>query len=421
MPNLFAELWMDLQQPNILWQVATLALALLLAFGLSRLIRFWLLPATTPSSLAWRVGAGGAERLAFPLCGVLMVWLARLVLQPFHHVNLLHLALPLLFSLAVIRLCVYLIRKAFAPSGLLASFEKLIALLVWLGVALHLSNLLPEVLDWLEALRVPLGKNKVSLLLLLQGLLSVIVTLLLALWAGAAIEQRLLHMAQLDNSLRVVLARVVRALLLVLAVLLALSLSGIDLTVLSVFGGALGVGLGLGLQRIASNFVSGFVVLFEKSLRIGDLITVDKFHGQVAQIKTRFTVLRALDGTEAIIPNEMLIANPVLNHSYTDKRVRLAIRLQVAYQSELSQVMPLLEQAALAQPRVLRDPAPAAHLVNFAADGFELELGFWIADPEEGSLAIRSAIALQIWADFQRCGIQVPYPQREIHLPPVNP
>jgi small-conductance mechanosensitive channel len=203
---------------------------------------------------------------------------------------------------------------------------------------------------------------------------------------------------------------------LVLAVLIALPLVGIDLTLLSVFGGALGVGLGLGLQRIASNYVSGFIILLEKSLRIGDMVTADKYYGSVTQIKTRYTVLRALDGTEAIVPNELLVAQPVLNHSYSDRQVRLVTRVSAAYRHDPEQAMALMVQAASENPRVLTDPSPTAALVEFAADGFLLELGFWIRDPEEGRLNVTSAVNIAIWRLFVANGIEIPYPHRDINI-----
>jgi small-conductance mechanosensitive channel len=196
--------------------------------------------------------------------------------------------------------------------------------------------------------------------------------------------------------------------------------SGIDLTVLSVFGGALGVGLGLGLQRIASNYVSGFILLLDRSLRIGDLITVagavEKYYGTVRQINTRYTLLRALDGTETVIPNEMLVSGPVINHSLTDRRVRLSVRIAVAYEADLDLALRLGEEAARSTQRVLADPPPAALLVEFAADGLLLEIGFWIEDPEQGRLSAQSAVAIAVFKLYSANGIAIPYPRRDVRI-----
>jgi len=246
-------------------------------------------------------------------------------------------------------------------------------------------------------------------------------TLLLALWAGAALEARLLSAESLHSSLRVVLARLARAVLLVAAVLVVLPLMGVDLTVLSVFGGALGVGLGLGLQKIASNYLSGFIILLDRSIRLGDMITVDGHYGEVTRITTRYMVVRTLTGVEAIIPNDTLVTSTVLNHSYTDKRVRLAVRVQVAYETELPATLALLVDIARRHARVLAHPEPTAHALQMADSGVDLELGFWIEDPERGSQNVRSDVNVAILSEFKARGIEIPYPQREVRLLGASP
>jgi small-conductance mechanosensitive channel len=205
-------------------------------------------------------------------------------------------------------------------------------------------------------------------------------------------------------------------LLILIAVLIGLPLVGIDLTTLSVFGGALGVGLGLGLQRIAANYVSGFIILLDRSIRIGNLIDVVNMRGVVTRITTRYTVLRGMTGVEMIVPNELLVSSVITNETFTDPKVRLATQVQVAYGSDLERAMAILVEAARAQPRVLTDPLPKAFVVAFADSGINLELGFWIADPEEGSLQTKSDIHLAIWRGFKAAGIEIPFPQREVRM-----
>ena len=188
------------------------------------------------------------------------------------------------------------------------------------------------------------------------------------------------------------------------------------MTALSVFGGALGVGIGFGLQKIASNYVSGFILLLDRSIRLGNIISVDKFRGEVTQITTRYTVLRGADGVESIVPNDVLIGSVVQNETYTNPRMRLALAVQVGYTDDLERAMQILVEAARRHPRVLAEPAPKAFLLRFADSGIELELGFWIADPQEGSLNIKSDIGLDIWREFRRAGIEIPYPQQEVRL-----
>ncbi len=228
-------------------------------------------------------------------------------------------------------------------------------------VALYILGLLPELIDLLEQVKFTHGKEKLNLWLILQGIGAVLVTMLVALWLGAAVEARLMSAQGLDANLRLVLSRLARALLILLAVLIGLPLVGIDLTTLSVFGGALGVGLGFGLQKIAANYVSGFIILLDRSIRIGNLIEVQAQRGVVTRITTRYTLLREQTGIEVIVPNEMLVGSVITNETLTDPRVRLAMQVQVAYGTDLERAMAILVAAAR---------APAARAGRSAAQEF---------------------------------------------------
>ena len=422
-PAFVSDLWDDLREPHILWQAFVLLLCLGIAWLVARQLRAGLQKrlaghaavGSEPGRQLRFVG-GGFERLLFPLLALVMVFAGRLVLARFHHVNLLHAALPLLTAFVAIRALVYLLRHVFSSSSALATGERWIALAAWLGVTLYFTGFLPEVAATLDNVRFAVGKHKISLLLILQGCASIALTLLVSLWVSALIEARLMQAESVDMSLRVVLGRVAKSLLVVIALLVSLSLVGIDLTVLSVFGGALGVGLGLGLQRIASNYFSGFIILLDRSIRIGDVVTVDKYSGAVTQINTRYTVLKAGDGTEAIVPNELLVNSPVSNLSFTTRENRLAIGVVVAYDSDLEIVTQILLDAANAHARVLKTPAPAVLMKGFGADGLDMELGFWIQDPEQGSSNVRSDLNFAIWRGFQEKGVIIPYPQREVRV-----
>jgi small-conductance mechanosensitive channel len=404
--GLLFELWVDLREPGILWQVAVLAVCLGAAWVLARASR----PDLVETSGVWKLGVGGLKRILFPLLALVLVLIARPILAHWHHVNLLRLAVPLLGSLALIRVLVYLLRHAFASGGTVAVFERLIAAAVWGVVALHIVGVLPDVTEYLEGEAVVIGRQRISLWLILQALFWCLSTLLVALWAGSAIEARLMRAETLHSSLRVVLSRVAKALLVMIALLIVLPLAGIDVTVLSVFGGALGVGLGFGLQKIASNYVSGFIILLDRSVELGDIITADNFHGKLTQITTRYVVVRSPDGREAIIPNETLITQTVVNHTHTDAAVRLATQVQIDYAADLEQAMRLLVDVARRHPRVLAEPPPAALLNKFADSGIDLELGFWIGDPENGSGNIRSDINVAICRAFAAAGVGIAYP-----------
>ena len=411
--GLLRDLWADLQDPNILWQAGVLALCMLAAWWLGRLMQ-WRAPDASTEAL--KRGAAAFRRIVFPLLAMLLLVGGRAALGHWHKTNLLSVAIPLFGALAGIRFAVYLIRLAFSRGGWLDGFERTIGILVWAAVALHLTGLLPDIVGWLEDAQIAFGRQKLSLWVLLSAAFWMAVTVLLALWAGSALEARLMDAQRLDSSLRAVFARLGKAVLLIAAVLVVLPLLGVDLTVLSVFGGALGVGLGLGLQKIASNYVSGFIILLDRSIRLGDVISADQQHGVVTRITTRYVVVRSLAGVEAIIPNDTLVTTTVLNHSYTDKKVRLAVTLQVAYGTDLVPVQRLLVEIAQRQARVMRDPEPTAQMTNFADSGIELEVGFWIDDPENGSQNIRSDISVQILSEFRTRGIEIPFPQREVTL-----
>lgn len=415
--GLLPDLWADFQQPSVIWQVIALVLCFLLAWGFDRWLGRRLVASREAESRARAFGRRGLKRLGLPVTMLLLLLAARPLLAAWHHVHLLSVAAALLAAMVAIRSVVFVVRQSFFSNApWLAAFERVLAFLAWGVVALHILGLLPDLIDLMEGVSFTLGKEKLNLWLVLQGAGAVFVTLLVALWIGGLIEARLMSAPGLDANLRVVFARLSRALLIVLAVLIGLPLVGIDLTTLSVFGGALGVGLGFGFQKIAANYVSGFIILLDRSIRLGNLIALAEQRGIVTRITTRYTVLRSLTGVEMIVPNEMLVSSVIANETFTDPKVRIALPVQVAYGTDLDQALALLVEAARAQPRVLADPPPKGFVVRFADSGIDLELGFWIGDPEEGTLQVKSDINLAIWRAFQREGIQIPFPQREVRI-----
>lgn len=410
----------DFGDTQIIWQIVALVVALAAAFVLRR----WMIgrldrhfDRVAPSR---RAGSSSLRRAFFPMFGWMCVALTRVVLQEHTRVSLLMLAEVPLFGTALIYLAFYFARRLFATSphasGLLKVFERVFTTLAWLTMIAYVLGVHDDILNWMGSVRFAVGASHLTLLSILSGLLWVGVTLMLAMWVGSLIEDRIMRTTTLDGNLKVVLSRTVKGLLTLIAVLVTLSFVGIDITVLGVFGGALGVGLGFGLQKIASNLVSGFIILLDRSVRIGDLITVSPYHGTVSQINTRYTVVRGLDGVEALVPNEQLVTNVVQNHSFTETRGRAKVNVQVAYSADVELAMSLMLKAAQDIPRVLADPPPSALLLNFGADGMDLEMGFWVQDPAQGSGAIRSEINLRIWRTFREHGIEIPYAQREIRI-----
>jgi small-conductance mechanosensitive channel len=419
----------DLLRPQHLWQLAIIVVALIASWLYARWVHRRMkarVDLVSGRSIVpvdvLKFSIAGISRLAFPLSAMVLTVAGGLAMRAAGlvrgtaDVQLLRLALTLFGAMAAIRMFVYVLRRALPRSKWISSFELAIALTIWALVALYLTGLLTDLAEALESIRLPIGRSQLTLLDLLTAVISVGLTLVAALWVGSVVEARLLAAATLTPNLRVVLSRVTKALLALVAVLVALSMVGIDLTVLSVFGGALGVGLGLGLQRIASNYVSGFIILLDRSLSIGDMITVDKYYGAVSKINTRYTVIKALDGTETIVPNEMLVSTPVINHSYSDRSVRVSVKVSIAYDADVDRALQILAEIAREQPRVMTEPGPSAFVTGLAADGIDLEVGFWIRDPEEGTLSVRSAISRTLLRRFSAEGIEIPYPRRDIRI-----
>ena len=293
--------------------------------------------------------------------------------------------------------------------------ERTVSWAAWIAVVLWITGVLPPILEELEGVHWKIGGASVSLRNLIEGALSAGVVMVLTLWLSSALEKKLIRGTGGDLSMRKMVANLLRIVLLVVGLLVALSSVGIDLTALSVLGGAVGVGIGFGLQKLAANYVSGFVILAERSIRIGDFVKVDNFEGRVTDINARYTVVSAPNGRESIVPNEMLLIQRVENLSLNNARISQSTEVAVGYDSDADLVIRLLTDAALQEPRVLRDPAPNVTLNAFGADGLEFALGYSINDPENGQGNLRSAINLRILQALRTHHIDVPYPQRVLH------
>jgi small-conductance mechanosensitive channel len=405
-----AQLLDQLQQRSALAEVAVL----LGCLGLSWvLVRVWRGNFTDPQSV-W-FGRRIVDGALFPVLALLLALGARRLLQGDVPLAVFRLVIPVLASLALIRLTVKVLRAAFPESQTVRIIERTVSWLAWMVTVLWVTGIMPMLLDELEDISWKIGGSEVSLRNLIEGALTAVLVLILSLSLSSAIEARLLQGATDNISLRKITANAIRAILLSVGLLFALSAAGIDLTALSVLGGAVGVGLGFGLQKLAANYVSGFVILAERSLRIGDLVKVDNFEGRITDINTRYTVLRAINGRESIVPNELLITQRVENASLADTKLLLTTTVQVPYGTDLAWLLPQLVDAIEAVPRVISDPMPVVHLSAFAADGLELTVAFWINDPENGQLGARSAVNLAILATLNRLHVDIPFPQRVVH------
>lgn len=407
--KLISELIQDVQSPDFIWQLLIAVLCVGLAFATAK----WWYRRHTEG--AGRLKDAGL-RLVFPLSGMVFSGVALLALKPFLHINLLKLSMPLFASMALVRGIVFVLRQAFPQATWLTTWERIIAATVWSWLALYITDVSPFVIESLEQFSFAVGGQTLNLWTILRGITTVFLTVVFALWIAGVIEARLMTVERLDNNLRIVGVRVAKAALTVIAVLTSLSLAGIDMTALSVFTGALGVGLGFGLQKIASNYVSGFIILLERSIRIGNIVQVSNEIGQVTQITTRYTVLKHPGGTEFIVPNETLMSSIVHNQTYSDSRVRLATTVGIAYDSDVDLAIRLMVETALAHTRILSEPAPMVLLTQFGDNAIQLELGFWIDDPDAGKGNVISDINLALLRAFNQNNIQIPFPQREVRM-----
>lgn len=318
-------------------------------------------------------------------------------------------------SLAIIRFVAQVMRRMFINKSWTRLMISGISYSIWLLFILNIFGLLGEVVQQLKETHVPLAKESFSLLDLIQGLLSIAVTLFVALWLSSLIEDKLMK-SPLQANIRVVIGRVVRAFLFFIAILIALSVSGIDLSVLSVFGGALGVGLGFGMQKIMANYISGFLVLIEGSLRVGDRINVDGFIGDVTSINTRYTVVKSPQGIESVVPNEMLITTRIENLTLNDNLVSLNTSVSVAYDTDVRHAIDIIKNGMFKIDRVLNDPPPNIYLRAFADSALNLEIYFWINDASNGQLNVISEVNLMILDTLRANHIVIPFPQRVVNI-----
>lgn len=407
--------WVEaLIKPGALIELGALLVCGLVAWAISALASR-AVDARGPRSIMF--GHKVVDGVMFPLLLLPLAYAARSLVANWVPLAVFKIAIPVLISLLVIRLGVKVLQAAFSDTPVVRLLERTISWVAWVAMVLWVSGLLPLVMEELDLITWKVGGTKMSVRTMIEGALTAGATLIITLWISAAIETRLLRSAKGGElSLRKAASNATRALLMFVGLMLAVSAVGIDLTAFSVLGGAIGVGVGFGLQKLAANYVSGFVILAERSMRIGDNVRVDNFEGMVMEINARYTVIRSLAGRESIVPNELLITTRVENLSLADSKVWHSTVVSVGYDSDVDQVMSLLRQAALNQARVLREPAPTANLVSFGADGLEFKVGFWIADPENGSDNLKSLINLDILKGLRANNIEIPFPQRVVHM-----
>ncbi|MEN9619584.1 MAG: hypothetical protein RL406_1821 [Pseudomonadota bacterium] len=409
--NELQELLLDLQSPAIALELVGLALCLALAGGLS-----WALGrgATARGSILF--GRRLIDGVLFPALALVFTYGLKLVLLKTQRVSVLKVALPVLVSLVLIRLIARVLAAVFPHSRGARILEQVVSWLAWGLAVLWVTGWWGPMMDELDGLQFMLGKTRISVTHVLEVVFTSGFVLVLALWLSATLEQRVLNRAFEDLSMRKVAANALRVLLLVIGTLFALSSLGFDLTALSVLGGALGVGIGFGLQKLAANYVSGFVILLERSLRIGDFVRVDGFEGRVTDIKTRYTLVRASNGSESVVPNELLLTQRVENLSLESRHLLQTCTFWVGLESDVGRVQDLLTQAALGVEWVLSQPAPQALLGEVAPQGLRFNLNFWMEDPVNGQSLTRSRVNIAVLRALRTAGVVLVHSPQEVVL-----
>jgi small-conductance mechanosensitive channel len=409
--NELQELWLDLQSPTVALELAAVAVSLVVAWLISWALgrRF-----TSPDSILF--GRRLIDGVLFPACALVFTFGLKLLLIKIQRVPMLKVVLPVLVSLVLIRLLARVLAAVFPDSRSARAIEQVVSWLAWGVAVLWVTGLWGPMMDELDSLDFMLGKTRVSISHILEVVLTSGFALVLALWLSATIEQRLITRAFDDLSMRKVASNAMRVLLLVIGTLFALSSLGFDLTTLSVVGGALGVGIGFGLQKLAANYVSGFVILLERSLRIGDFVRVDGFEGRVTDIKTRYTLVRASNGSESVVPNELLLTQRVENLSLESRHLLQTCTFWVGLESDVSQVQALLVKSALGVAWVLSQPEPQALLAEVAPQGLRFTLSFWMEDPVNGQSLTRSRVNIEVLSALRASGVILVHSPQEVVL-----
>jgi small-conductance mechanosensitive channel len=426
------EIWLRIQAlfdilstRNVLIELGVLVVCLLAGgfVGLELTRRYQRQQSRPPMALAWRYFATQGNVVVTPIIVVFaLVLLANSSLQAAHFdVTILGAAARLVLAYIVVRIGVLVFAASLGNKSWIQNWETRVALLIWLVIAAEYLGWLDPIIATLDSVGIAAGKTRVTVWSVLKLLFTLTLFMLVAAWISRWVERRVKKLTSVAMSTRIGIAKFSNAFLIALSILIGLNAAGVDLTALTVLTGAVGLGLGFGLQSIAANFVSGFVLLMDRSIKPGDVISLSgqsgtstENFGWVQELRGRYVVVRDRDGVEMLVPNQQLISNAVINWSYTDPRIRLKLPVRISYRDDPELALKILLDACEGQARVLRDPAPVSRLMHFSDSGIELELRFWISDPQEGVNNVRSEVNRAIWRLFKEHHITIPMAQREI-------
>jgi small-conductance mechanosensitive channel len=432
------ELWLRLQgffdilfTRNVLTEIAAVAVCLgaggIVGAVLRR--RYQRLGIKTQAALTRsHFATHGVLVIAPVVVALVSVIIARSLLDTHYDVTLLDAAMRLISAYIIVRVGVLLFAASLGNQSWMQHLENRLTLFIWLVFAADYLGWLDPIIAGLDNIGIASGKSRVTVWSVLKLLFTLTLFVLVAAWISRWLDRRLKRLSNLAPSTRIGLAKFANAFLIGLSILMGLNAAGVDLTALTVLTGAIGLGLGFGLQSIAANFVSGFVLLMDRSIKPGDVISLSgqsgtstENFGWVQELRGRYVVVRDRDGIEMLVPNQQLISNAVINWSYTDPRIRLKLPVRVSYADDPEVALQILLTACEGQRRVLRDPPPVSRLMQFGDHGIELELRFWISDPQEGVNNVRSEVNRTIWALFKEHKITIPVAQREIRMLAARP
>ncbi len=423
--NSLKALFARLASPAVLSEILLIAAAVLVALAAGHFARQWYRKRGFDANSGWQPRVvEGTMLLTVPFTALVLLLIGRGLLTLLDQtLPLIDVALQLAAGLLVVRLCVFLLILAMGRKSWIQRWETRITFILWLVISFSFLGWFGFVEDSLDSIDLIPGKGRFTIWALLKGLVAVTVFVVATSLISRTIERRVMKVEALAMSTRIGISKFTYFFLLTLGVLIGINAAGVDLIALTVLTGAVGIGLGFGLQSIASNFVSGFVLLMDKSIKPGDVIsftgmpgTSTESFGWVQALRGRYVVVRDRDGVETLVPNQQLITNPVINWSYSDRKVRLKLPVRVSYRDDPEQALAVLMHATENNPRILRDPPPVSRLMQFSDHGMDLELRFWIADPEAGVNNVRSDVNRAIWRLFRDAGITIPVAQREIYI-----
>lgn len=357
----------------------------------------------------WKRAVDMLRSLLLPLLWLVLVGIAwqAAVIQAWP-ARILEIAASLLMAWVVINIASSLIRNPV--------WARAVAITAWTIAALNILRLLDPTIALLDSFAIQFGAVRISLLTVTKSVFALAVLLWLATVVSETLESRLRHSPNLTPSVQVLFGKLLKFSLVTIAVLAAIATTGMDMTALAVFGGAIGVGIGLGLQRVIANLFSGVILLLDKSIKPGDVVAVAGTYGWVNTLGGRYVSVVTRDGIEHLIPNEEFITTRVENWTHTDSKIRVKIPIGVHYQSDVEHALAICVQCAEQVPRVLADPAPVCQLKSFGDNSVDLELRIWVGDPMNGVNNVRSEILRLVWRAFHEHGIEIPYPQRDLHV-----